>query len=235
VVGIPLEKSVEIGRVLDGSAAALAGLQTGDVVLALDGQPIERLHELKSKIMEGAGRTFQLQVRRDKQVLTLPITPVLDAGTQEWRIGVELRPGEIVLQRSDPIAALGQGVVQTWQVIKLSIVGFGRILSGVVPVSESLAGPLGIARELGQQAQGDGGWLRVVQFTAIISVSLAILNLLPIPVLDGGHLLFFAIEILNGKPVSLRKREIAQQVGLLLLVGLMLFAFYNDITRFFQR
>jgi regulator of sigma E protease len=236
MVGIPLEKSVEIGRILDGSAAAQAGLQTGDTVLALDGQPIERLHELKAKIMEGAGRTFQLQVRRDKQTLTLPITPVLDASTQEWRIGVELRPGEIVLQRSDPITAIGQGVVRTWQIIKLSILGFGKILSGAIPVSESLAGPLGIARELGQQAQGDGGWLRVVEFTALISISLGVLNLLPIPVLDGGHLLFFAIEILNGKPLSLRKREIAQQVGLLILVGLMLFAFYNDIMRtFFQR
>lgn len=236
VMGIPIEKSVEIGRILDGSAAAQAGLHAGDIVLSLDGQPVERIHELKSKIMEGAGRTRQLQVRRDGQRLTLPITPLLDEGTQEWRIGVELRPGEIMLQRSDPVAALGNGIVWTWRITKLSILGFGKILSGAIPVSESLAGPLGIARELGRQAQGDGGWRNVAFFTAGISISLAILNLLPIPMLDGGHLLFFAIEIINGKPLSLRKREIAQQVGLLILVGLMLFAFYNDIMHvFFQK
>jgi regulator of sigma E protease len=234
-VGIPIEKSVEIGRVLDGSAAAQAGLRAGDVVLSLDNQPIERLHDLKAQISQAAGRTLELQVRREDQRLTLPITPVRDEATQEWRIGVELRPGEIALQRSNPIEAVERGVAWTWQITKLSILGFGKILSGAIPASESLAGPLGIARELGRQAQGDGGWRNVAFFTAGISISLAILNLLPIPVLDGGHLLFFAIEILKGKPLSMRKREIAQQVGLLILVGLMLFAFYNDIMHtFFQ-
>jgi regulator of sigma E protease len=233
VVGLPVEKSVELGRILDGSAAAQAGLHTGDVVIALNGRPIERIHELKAQITASAGQTLHLQVRRDGQVLTLPVTPHLDAASQEWRIGVELRAGEVAMQRSNPLTALGQGIAWTWRITKLSVMGFGKILSGAVPVSESLAGPLGIARELGRQAQADGGWRNVVFFTAAISVSLAILNLLPIPVLDGGHLLFFAIEIINGKPLSLRKREIAQQVGLLILVGLMLFAFYNDIMQLF--
>jgi regulator of sigma E protease len=231
VVGMPVGKSVAIGRVLEGSAAAQAGLQAGDVVLSIDEQPVEQIEVLRSKITAGGGTTHQLQVRRDGQLLTLAITPRLDAGTQEWRLGVELRHGEFVLQRSDPLTALGNGVLVTWNITKLSILGFGKILSGAIPVSESLTGPLGIARELGRQAQGEGGWRNVVFLTAGISVSLAILNLLPIPVLDGGHLLFFAIEVVNGKPLSMRKREIAQQVGLLILVGLMLFAFYNDIMR----
>jgi regulator of sigma E protease len=233
VLGLPVETSVEISRVLDGSAAAQAGVRAGDVVLSLNGQRIERLHDLKTKITEGAGRTLHLQVRRDTQSLTLPVMPILDSVTQEWRIGVELRPGEITLQRSNPFVALNQGVAWTWHITRLSVLGFGKMLSGAIPVSESLAGPLGIARELGRQAQGDGGWRNVAFFTAAISVSLAILNLLPIPVLDGGHLFFFAIEIVNGKPLSLRKREIAQQVGLLILVGLMLFAFYNDVMQMF--
>jgi regulator of sigma E protease len=96
-----------------------------------------------------------------------------------------------------------------------------------------LAGPIGIAREIGRQA--DAGWRNVVYFTAAISISLAIINLLPIPVLDGGHLMFFAIEIVNGAPLSLRKREIAQQVGILIILSLMVFAFYNDISNLFTQ
>jgi regulator of sigma E protease len=231
IAGIPIEKSVQIGRVLTDSAAAQAGLQTDDMVMALDGEPIERIHELKSQIVASQGHTLQLQVKRGGQILTVPLTPRLDPPSQEWRIGVELRPGEIIIQRSNPLIALGQGLAWTWRITTLSVIGFGKILSGAIPASESLAGPLGIAREIGRQASY--GWRNVVFFTAGISISLAILNLLPIPVLDGGHLLFFVIEILNGKPLSIRKREIAQQVGLLLLVGLMLFAFYNDIMNLF--
>jgi regulator of sigma E protease len=231
IAGIPIEKSVQIGRVLTDSAAAQAGLQTDDTVMALDGQPIERIHELKSQIVASQGSTLQLQVKRGGQILTVPLTPRLDPPSQEWRIGVELRPGGIIIQRSNPLIALGQGLAWTWRITTLSVIGFGKILSGAIPASESLAGPLGIARELGRQA--NYGWRNVVFLTAGISISLAILNFLPIPVLDGGHLLFFAIEILNGKPLSIRKREIAQQVGLLLLVGLMLFAFYNDIMNLF--
>jgi regulator of sigma E protease len=233
-VGIPIEKSVQIGRVVENSAATQAGLRMADIVVAVDGQSIERIHELKSKIMTSDGHTLTLQVNRGGQILSLPITPHLDLASREWRIGVELLPGEIVIERRDPLTALGQGFIWTWRITKLSVMGFGKMLSGEIPVSESLAGPLGIAREIGRQA--NYGWRNVVFFTAGISISLAILNLFPIPVLDGGHLLFFAIEIMNGKPLSIRKREIAQQVGLLILVGLMLFAFYNDIMNlFFQK
>jgi regulator of sigma E protease len=230
-VGIPVETSVRIGQVLPDSAATEAGLQTDDVITTFDGQPIERINELKTGIMESEGRTVELQVLRNDQILNIPITPRQDEAAKEWRIGVELRAGSTAIERVNPLAALGQGVATTWQITSLTFVGFGKIISGAIPAQESLAGPIGIAREIGRQA--DYGWRNVVFFTAAISVSLAILNLLPIPVLDGGHLLFFAIEIVNGRPLSLRKREIAQQVGLLILVSLMLFAFYNDIMNLF--
>ena len=230
-VGIPVETSVRIGQVLPDSAATEAGLQTDDVITTLDGQPIERIHELKTGIMESEGRTVELQVRRNDQILNIPVTPRQDEAAKEWRIGVELQAGSTAIERLNPLAALGRGVATTWQITSLTFVGFGKIISGAIPAQESLAGPIGIAREIGRQA--DYGWRNVVFFTAAISVSLAILNLLPIPVLDGGHLLFFAIEIVNGRPLSLRKREIAQQVGLLILVSLMLFAFYNDIMNLF--
>ena len=136
------------------------------------------------------------------------------------------------MQRADPFSALVRGFIWTWRITQLTFTGFGQIISGAIPVSESLAGPLGIAQEINRQA--DNGWRNVVFLTAAISVSLAILNLLPIPVLDGGHLLFFAIEIVQGGPLSMRKREIAHQVGLVILVCLMLFAFYNDLMRLFS-
>ena len=231
LVGMPIEKSVQIGRILENSAAAQAGLQTDDIIVSLNNEPVERIHELKSKILASEGATFQLMVQRQGQELPLQLTPRLDPASQEWRIGVELRPGEITVSRSNPAQAIWQGTVWTWRITKLTFSGFGQILSRQIPVSESLAGPLGIAREIGRQA--DNGWRNVVFFTAGISVSLAILNLLPIPILDGGHLLFFAIEIIKGRPLSLRKREFAQQVGLVILACLMLFAFYNDLMNLF--
>ena len=231
MLGLPVEKSVQIGRVLPESAAAEAGLQTGDVIVALGTQPIEQIHQLKAQIVASEGKTLDLHVRRDQETLLIPITPQQKDPTAEWRIGVELRPGEIAIQRSNPFHAAWQGMAWTWRITQMSFVGFGKILSGSIPASEGLAGPIGIAREIGRAA--DYGWRNVVFFTAAISISLAILNLLPIPVLDGGHLLFFLIEIVNGGPLSLRKREIATQVGFFLLLSLMIFAFYNDIMKLF--
>lgn len=227
MVGLPVEKSVQIGRVLENSAAAQAGLQSDDLVLTLDDRSIERIDDLRAKIMASNGRTLQFQVNRGGQVVPIALTPRKEDASQEWRIGVELRPGEVVIQRTAPWEALVQGVTWTAHITKLTFVGFGKILSGAIPASDSIAGPLGIAREIGRQA--DHGWRNVIFFTAGISISLAILNLLPIPMLDGGHLLFFAMEVIKGKPLSVRIREVAQWVGLLILGTLMVFAFYNDI------
>lgn len=228
MVGIPVETSVQVGQVLPESAAEAAGLQTDDVIVAYDGKAVSRIHELKSHIMASEGRSVALEVQRGDEQVRLPIALLKDAASGEWRIGVELRAGSIALEQSNPIAALGQGVTWTWNITRLSLLGFWKIITGSIPASQSLAGPIGIAREIERQA--DNGWRHLVFFTALISISLAIINLFPIPVLDGGHLMFFAIEIVNGAPLSLRKREIAQQVGLLLLVSLMIFAFYNDIS-----
>lgn len=231
-VGIPVETSVRLGRILEGSAAAQAGLQTDDIVVAIDGKAIERIEELKTHIMASEGRVLHMQINRAGQVLTVPLTPRKDPDAQEWRIGVELRPGERRMQRSDPLTALGQGMAWTWRITGLTIVGFGKILSGAIPLQESLAGPLGIAREIGRQAAY--GWHNVVFFAAAISINLAILNLLPIPILDGGHLLFFLLEIIQGKPLSSRARELAQRAGFLVLVVLMLLALSNDVRMFYH-
>ena len=232
VVGYPVEQSVYVGRILEGSAAAEAGLQADDKVVSLNGQVIKRIEDLRQQIIASRGSTLPIQIVRDGKEQSLLITPRKVRNAEEWRIGVELRPGNFVLQRTDPFSALARGCVWTWRVTQLTFAGIGQIISGAIPVSESLAGPLGIAQEINRQA--DNGWRNVVFLTAAISISLAILNLLPIPVLDGGHLLFFIIEIVQGGPLSARKREIAHQVGLVILVCLMLFAFYNDILRLFS-
>ncbi|MGE3537284.1 MAG: RIP metalloprotease RseP [Candidatus Tectimicrobiota bacterium] len=232
LVGVPVEKSVKLGKVLEGSAAAEVGLQSDDTILALDGRPVQRIEELKSYIAASAGRMLQIRLDRAGEVLTVPVTPRKDSEVQEWRIGVELRPGEIGVQRSDPLTALQQGCAWTWRITSLTLAGFAKIVSGAIPLKDSLAGPLGIAREIGRQA--DQGWRNVVFFAAGISINLAVLNLLPIPVLDGGHLLFFGLEIVLGKPLSLRAREMAQRVGFLILMGLMLLALSNDVRVFYN-
>ena len=232
VSGYPVEQSVYIGRVLDGSAAAEAGLQTNDKVNSLNGQNIKRISELRQQILASEGRTLPMHISREGREHRLLIAPRKADELGVWRIGVELRPDDFVMQRADPLSAVLRGCEWTWRITRLTFTGFGQIISGAIPVSESLAGPLGIAQEINRQA--DNGWRNVVFLTAAISISLAILNLLPIPVLDGGHLLFFLIEIVQGKPLSARKREIAHQVGLVILVCLMLFAFYNDILRLFS-
>ena len=201
-------------------------------MIAVDGKPIERIDELKAYIVASAGHTLHMQLNRDGQVLTVPLTPRKDTDAGEWRIGVELRPGDVRVQRSDPLTALGQGFAWTWRITTLTITGFGKILSGAIPLKESLAGPLGIAREIGRQA--DQGWRNVVFFAAGISINLAVLNLLPIPVLDGGHLLFFLFEIVLGKPLSVQAREMAQRAGLLVLAALMLLALSNDVRIFYN-
>ena len=234
LVGMPVgvETSVRLGKIFEGSAAAQAGLQTGDTVVALDGKPIERVDELRSQIIASNGRVLQMQVNRTGQMLTVPLTPRKDTESGEWRIGVELRGEGRRLQRSAPLTALGQGFAQTWQITKLTVEGFGKLISGAIPLKDGLSGPLGIAREIGRQAEQ--GWRSVVFFAALISVNLGILNLLPIPVLDGGHLLFFVIEVIQGKPVSIRAREVAQRAGLLVLAALILLALSNDVRHFLQ-
>ena len=132
LVGISVEPPVRLGKIIEGSAAAQAGLQTGDTVIAVDGIPIERSDKLKARIMASEGHVLHMQVDRAGQVLTVPLTPQKDADAQEWRIGVELRPGG--KQRSDPLTALGQGFTGAWEMTTLIIKGFGQIISGAMPL-----------------------------------------------------------------------------------------------------
>ena len=138
---------------------------------------------------------------------------------------------EIIVRKVGPLEAMGRGLSQTWQGIELTIVSIIKLIQRVIP-AKTIGGPILIAQLAGEQARR--GLLSLVLFTAILSINLGVINLFPIPILDGGHFLFLGLEAVLRKPISIKKMEIAQQVGLIFIILLMLFAFYNDLIRIFS-
>jgi regulator of sigma E protease len=223
-----------VGEVRPGMPAAEAGLQPRDRVVALNGQPIETWDELAEMISTRADETLTLRIERGGSRMDLTVTPrveverdALGNETKVGRIGIATATSQ-TFKRSDPLTAAARGVARAWDVTAITVVSIWKLATGTIPAS-NIGGPLQITMVAGQQAQQ--GLVSYAFFVALISVNLAILNLLPVPMLDGGHLLFFAIEAVLGRPLSLRKREIAQQIGLALLLLLMVFALFNDLTR----
>jgi regulator of sigma E protease len=218
-----------VGGVRPDMAAAEAGLRARDRIVAIDGQPIGTWDEMAEIISKRAGQPVTLTIERDGQRLDARVTP--QAVTERDPLGGERKVGRIGIEvplsykRTDPLTAIGRGIQRTWDVTALTLVSFWKLLTGVIPAS-NIGGPLQIGVAAGQAAQE--GFVPYAFLVAVISINLAILNLLPVPMLDGGHLLFFAIEGVLGRPLSVRKREIAQQIGLALLLLLMAFALGND-------
>lgn len=225
-----------IGEVMPASAAEQAGLRPGDEVLRIDETPVSGWHEIVSRVRESPGVTLRFAVRRGSEVLTLKVTPSSadEQGQAVGRIGVVVRndPAQHALLfttvRYGAAAALGKAVHRTWEMSSFSLRMIGRMLTGDLSW-KNLSGPVTIADYAGQSARM--GVLPYLNFLALISISLGVLNLLPIPILDGGHLLYYVAEIVKGGPLSERVMEIGQQIGLALLMMLMAFAFYNDINR----
>jgi regulator of sigma E protease len=223
-----------IGDTVSGDPADQAGLKSGDTVVALEGQPVVSWDELAEKIHQRAGQPTKLDVKRGDQVLAMTVTPkkgkIPGPDGKEVEVGlVGIRPGGTSLMvRSNPVTATWEGVVWAGDVTAKTAIGLYKWASRQIP-SNSIGGPIQIATMAGEQARQ--GISSLALFTAVISVNLFLLNLLPVPMLDGGHLLFFACEAVLGRPLSVRKREVAQQVGFALLMLLMVFAFYNDFKR----
>jgi regulator of sigma E protease len=224
-----------IGAVNPGSPAEMAGLKAGDQVVAVAGQPVFTPEELMQAIQKRPGQKFNITVDRGGQIVTVEVlaTPVREKGplgqeTEVGRIGVSIVTKALSYASYSPPEAVWYGIERTWDMTVLTTKGFWKIVSGQIPLS-NLGGPVQIASETGRQAQEGAAPLAV--FTAVISVNLAVLNLLPVPMLDGGHLFFFLIEAVLGRPLSVRKRELAQQVGFVLLMLIMVLALYNDLVR----
>lgn len=230
-VNIPID-AAKVGGVVPNLPAQRAGLESGDEVLSVGGVEVKTWDELAQRIQQSEGREIPLTVRKtDGQVVEIPITPELRSdpaggtGQENYVIGIErvFRLEEVSLGR-----AIQLGAEQTWLWTVLIVKSVAMLLSGEVSTKE-LGGPILIAQVAGQQARLGLDYL--LRFTAIINVNLAIFNLLPIPVLDGGHLLLFSIELVRGRPLSLRSREMAWRVGFLVIVTLIVLVFYNDIAR----
>ncbi|MCF6289762.1 MAG: RIP metalloprotease RseP [Desulfobacterales bacterium] len=230
--------TTRIGAVGQDTPAARAGLEAGDVIVALDHEPVASWEDLSQRIMDSHGQPMLFTLLRGEERIEVslepamsPIKDIFGAKVGErYMVGIS-RAEEVVYNKVSLGSALLAGVEQTWSWIYLTVVGIVKIIQKVVPASE-LGGPILIAQMAGKQLEA--GWTNFLYFMAVISVNLGILNLLPIPILDGGHLVFFSVEAIMRRPVSLRTMEIFQQIGMVLLGTLMIFAFYNDLARLFQ-
>lgn len=225
-----------VGQVMAGSAAARAGVQAGDEFVALDGVRIGSWVELVEHVRQRPDTPVVAEIRRDGALITSELRPEAaeEGGERIGRIGisvaepVEGRSAMFSIVRYGPLESFAKAMTKTWDTSVLTLKMIGRMITGEVSW-KNISGPVTIADYAGQTAKL--GWTHYLGFVALISISLGVLNLLPIPVLDGGHLLYYTIEIIKGGPVSERVMEIGQQIGLVALVMLMAFAFYNDITR----
>lgn len=225
-----------IGEVVEASAAARAGLMAGDKILMVDGIAVGQWEDFVSVIRKNPGRQLSLRIQRDGTERSLDVTPdsAIDQGQKVGRIGAAYHLDQAELEKLmvkvqyGPLDALSRAVVKTWDTSVFSLKMLGSMLTGTVSW-KGVSGPVTIASYAGQSAQA--GWAAFISFLALVSISLGVLNLLPVPVLDGGHLLYYTIEILKGSPVSDKSMEIGQRIGLALLGLLMACAFYNDFNR----
>ena len=233
ISGLPMMKP-EVGAVEEGMPAQEAGVRAGDRIVAVDGRPVAKWEEMAAFIKDSGGRPLRLDLLRDETVISVRVTPkqvssqnVFGENIDKYVIGITAS-GAFTVERLNPIEAVVQGVLQTWQIAELTVLSVAKILTGTLS-AKTIGGPILIAQLAGEQAKA--GITNLIFFIALLSVNLGILNLLPIPVLDGGHLLFFLIEAVSRRPVNLKMREVAQQIGIFVLILLMIYVFYNDISR----
>jgi len=225
-----------IGNLVAGGPAERAGFQVGDKILRIDGSPVTQPDQVVSKIRQSIDKRITASVARGSQQLEILVEPEAadDQGLRIGRIGAgiaadpEAMRAMVVEIRYGPFESIVKALEKTWETSLFSVRMTGRLLTGDIS-PRNISGPLTIADYAGRSAQR--GLAYYLDFLGLISISLGVLNLLPIPLLDGGNMMYYVIEIVRGRAVSERALEIGQQVGLFLLLTLMAFAFYNDISR----
>jgi regulator of sigma E protease len=228
--------AARVDTIQAGSAAEAAGFKPGDLVLAINGRPVESFSDMQRIVSTSAGETLSILIERGGEQLTLKAVPALkevkDSFGNVHRIGVlgisrSLAPDDLKHQPVGPLKALGLGGQETWFVIERTLSYIGGVFSGR-EAADQLGGPIRIAQVSGQVASA--GFPALMHLAAVLSVSIGLLNLFPVPLLDGGHLLFYAIEAVRGRPLSERAQEMGFRIGLAIVVMLMIFATFNDIV-----
>jgi regulator of sigma E protease len=227
--------SARVDSVGANSAAQKAGFTAGDLVLAINGTAIGNFSEMQRIVSVSAGEPLNIDVERGGVTVKLKAVPELkelkDSFGNVHRIGVlgisrSMAPGDIKTEKAGPLQAIGMGAQETWFVVERTLTYIGGVFTGR-EAADQLGGPIRIAQVSGQVATA--GFVALIHLTAVLSVSIGLLNLFPIPLLDGGHLLFYGIEAARGKPLSERAQEVGFRIGLAIVVVLMIFATFNDI------
>ena len=229
--------TTEIGQVREGSPAHKAGMKKGDMIIAIDDMATETWPQLKEVVQENHGEPIRVTILREGIASTVTIIPEINVVKNIF--GEEIKTpllgvvsaGSFKEIKLGFLGALYEGCLKTWDIIKLTCLTVIKLFQGIVSI-KTLGGPILIGQMTGQLAEQS--WTYLIPFTAVISINLGILNLLPIPVLDGGFIIFLLIELIIGRPLNIRKREFAQKLGIGFLVLLMMVVIYNDIARILQ-
>jgi regulator of sigma E protease len=228
-IGLLPRQDAVIGSLAPNMPAAEAGMRVGDRIVAVGDRPVDSWYDLRPLIQEVGASPVQVRVLRDGQESIITITPHQAEKGGDYLIGIAPHHAT-TYKRFGPVEAIRAGSTRTMELIKLTLVFIRKLFAGAVPTS-NIGGPITVVQIAGQAAQTDLS--SILSVLAFLSIQLGILNLLPIPILDGGHLFFAGFELILRRPLSLKAREIAQQIGLALLILLMVLAFYNDIMRLF--
>ncbi|MBW2476309.1 MAG: RIP metalloprotease RseP [Deltaproteobacteria bacterium] len=226
-IGLFPRQEAIVGHLAPDMPAIEAGMQVGDRVLAIDGRQVNSWYDLKEIIQTVGGQPIDFVVLRDNTEVVITITPRLVEDSEDFLIGIAPQQ-HTVFKQFGLVDAFQAGAERTMGLIDLTLVFIKKLFSGHVS-TENIGGPITVVQIAGQAAQTD--FSSILSVLAFLSIQLGILNLLPIPILDGGHLFFYTFELIFRRPLSLRAREFAQQIGLVILILLMILAFYNDIVR----
>ncbi len=224
----------EVGDVDPQTPAEKSGLLKGDTIISIDGVEIKQWNEMTNIIRSSPDKSLNLRIKRKAEIITISITPekkiVKDIFGQEKEIAlIGIKPsGNTFISKSSFPGALANSIRKTWEILVLTVVAVIKLIQRVIPM-ETIGGPILIFQMAGEQASI--GFLNFFLFMAIININLGILNLLPIPILDGGHIVFLGIEAIRRKPLNEKVIAVAQRVGLAIILLIMAFAIYNDVIR----
>ena len=225
-----------LGQIISGGRAEEAGLKPGDTILAVDGKPVDDWFALVRDIQASPEKTLSVTLSRSGDTMTVPVTPAAktnDQGKVQGYVGAGVKPVDwpedrIRQVQYGPLAAIPRAVSETWDDTRLTLVAIGKMLTGLLSPT-NLSGPITIARVA--EASVSSGFEDFMRFLAYLSVSLGVLNLLPVPVLDGGHIVYYGIEAIRRKPLSEQVQAVGLRIGMAMIFTLMVFALYNDLMR----